>query len=137
MIVRENINFERGLEPKESMNIGNPWTRVKKGSIIECIKSAIVEELTKGEYLILIDPEQYQNKQGNYYTFSEGNVAILRGVHLSPSEEVLACSLIPFDDISLIPDEESLKKGKLTIYSSISARERISSWKEYFKVIKL
>jgi hypothetical protein len=137
MIVRESINFERGLDPKESMNIGNPWTKLKKGSIIECIKPAIVEELTKGEYLILIDPEEYKNKQGNYYIFSQGNVAILRGVHLSSTEEVLACSLIPFDDISYIPDEESLKKGKLTIYSSISARERISSWKEYFKIIKL
>ena len=30
MIVKENINFERGLDPKEAMGIGTTWSKIRK-----------------------------------------------------------------------------------------------------------
>jgi hypothetical protein len=139
MIVRENINFERGIDPKEAMSIGNLWVRMKLGNIIECIKPLSVEKTGEKEYLAF---QILNNKQGNYYTFEEYQAAVVKKAHFFEDRGVLEMWIIPADDLksalNLRNNIISIEKSnKLSIFSSIYGKEKIETWKEYFKIIQI
>ena len=77
-IVRENIEFQRGLDPKQSMDIGfiHKWINLKKGDLFKIKRdfttgsdnrlddSKRYNTFQKGDYLIINDPGQ-QYEDGN------------------------------------------------------------------------
>jgi len=83
-IVRENINFERGLDPKQSMNIGylHKWINLKKNDIFRIKRDFTTgsdnrlddtkhyNTFKKGDYLIINDPgQQYEDGNIGFTTF--------------------------------------------------------------------
>jgi hypothetical protein len=129
MIVRENINFERGIDPKISMDIGNKWTRIKVGDVIECVKRTIVR--AKRRNLDYISFEEYSNEiflRGQDYAFDPGNIAIIQSVEKNEGNIIL--SVIPFES-----KEDTLGIKDLAYYISIRGNAPMEKWAEFFKVI--
>ena len=83
-IVRENINFERGLDPKQSMDIGflHKWINLKKGDLFKIKRDFTTgsdnrlddtkhyNTFLKGDYLIINDPgQQYEDNNIGFTAF--------------------------------------------------------------------
>jgi hypothetical protein len=83
-IVRENIEFQRGLDPKQSMNIGflHKWINLKKGDLFKIKRDFSTGSdnrlddtkhyniFQKGDYLIINDPgQQYEDDNIGFTAF--------------------------------------------------------------------
>ena len=133
MIVRESINFERGIDPKRSMEIGlSKWVDIKPGDMLECIKRLVVEG-GKMEYLFFADPSK-RKMTGNDYTFDLGNVAIVK---LKRSSDPLNLSIIPFDNFDEAKEyhQKDMRQYTGTLFSTIEGKAPILTWSKYFRIV--
>ena len=134
MIVRESINFERGVEPKVSMGIGNKWARIKKGDIIECIRRVLVkyDRESQLDYLAFMPPDKIDNDPRDYY-FDIGNVAIADEIREENGS--LKMVLIPMDDEKgALEIQKRITGLSRVLYARIPGDASIETWAKYFKV---
>ena len=70
-IVKEHINFERGLDPKDAMNIGQNavWKNLKAGDILRIKKTlaGLGEDGIKGVMNKITSIEGYYNENNKVY----------------------------------------------------------------------
>jgi hypothetical protein len=131
--LEESVNFERGIEPKVSMDIGNKWTRIKPGDIIECIKEVIVEGRGSGEFLTFRDyiPGAYLG--GSDYYFIPGNFGVIKNV-VDLQEVGLRINLLPYETREEA-ERVDIKKSTIALYSATKGTAPIDVWAKYFKVL--
>jgi hypothetical protein len=128
MIVRERLDFERGIDPKISMDIGNKWVRIKSGDIIECIKRTIIREKDDQDFITF---EEYFDEiyfGDRDYTFDVGNVAVIKSVE--GDEKNLSIKMVGF-----MTKEEALESRNLALYPVTKGSAPIETWAQFFKVI--
>lgn len=123
MIVRESIKFERGIDPKKSMNIGNPWIKIKPGDWIECIKRLIVED----ETIVFTSPNS-KILDGDSWIFDVGNAARVKMLESKKEGTELFLRLIPMKGIT------DLKY--LGMFNNIEGFANIDTWAKYFKIVR-
>jgi hypothetical protein len=136
--LEESVHFERGSDPKVSMDIGNKWTRIKPGDIIECIRKNVVRERNNQDIFTFEDyiftPETYLGDK-DYY-FDLGNVAFIKQIVDFEDKSGLRISIIPFSSEEEV--RESIKRTDLlskSLYSTVKGTAPISTWAKYFKVL--
>jgi hypothetical protein len=128
--LQESVNFERGIEPKVSMDIGNKWTRIQIGDIIECTKEVIVEGKNNQEYLTFRDYAPGAYLGDNDYYFIPGNVGVVRNV-VDLQEVGLRITIIPAETKE---EAEGIKPTSI-LYSTTKGTAPIETWAKYFKVL--
>ena len=131
--LQESINFERGQDPKQSMDIGNKWTRLKVGDIIECIKEVIVEGRDSGEFLIFKDyiPGSGQYLGDRDYYFIPGNLGLVKTI-VDLQEHGLRITIIPGETLKEL---EGIDLNKSYLLSTTKGTAPIETWAKYFKVL--
>jgi hypothetical protein len=127
--LEESINFERGIDPKVSMDIGNKWTRIKVGDIIECSRPTIIRESNNMEFLEFEDYTEGEYLGDRDYVFEIGNVAYIKTI-VDFGVEGLRISIIPFET-----EKEARELKNLALYSAIKGTAPISKWAKFFKVL--
>ena len=136
--LEESVNFERGTDPKVSMDIGNKWTRVRPGNFIECIRTIIVEDKFNQDFLTFKDYIYGQYMGDRDYYFEPGNVAAIKQIVDFKEKAGLRITIIPFTSEKEAresikkTDAESLSK---VLYSTVKGTASISVWGKYFKVL--
>ena len=130
MIVRESINFERGQDPKISMDIGNKWTRIKPGDTIECIREVMVEWKDAGEFLVFKDyvPGAYLGDR-DYY-FIPGNAGVIKNI-VDLQEAGLRIAIIAVEKKE---DAVGIRHSS-PLHSTVKGTAPIEIWAKYFKVL--
>jgi hypothetical protein len=130
--------FIRGIDPKVSMDIGNKWTRVQPGDIIECIRTTIIEEKSNQDFLTFKDYIHGQYMGDRDYYFEPGNVAVIKQIVDLEEKAGFRITIIPFT--SEKEARESIKKTDVeslskVLYSTVKGTAPISIWGKYFKVL--
>jgi len=130
MIVRESLDFERGQDPKVSMDIGNKWTRLKVGDLIECIKEVIVDEENHQEYLTFREYTPGAYLGDSQYYFIPGNIGVVKNI-ADLQEEGLRITIIPAET----REEAKGITPNSRIFSTTKGTAPIETWAKYFKVL--
>ncbi len=133
MIVREHLDFERGQDPKISMDIGNKWTHIKVGDIIECTKEVIVERRDSGEFLTFKDYISGAYLGDRDYYFSPGNMGLIKTI-VDLQEAGLRITIIPAETIEEL-EGINLNKPSSSLFYTTKGTAPISIWAKYFKVL--
>lgn len=137
--LEESVHFERGVEPKVSMDIGNKWTRIKPGDVIKCIRKTVVEEKNNLDFLTFKDYVDGQYLGDRDYYFDPDNVAVIKYVVDLGENAGLRITIIPFSsekearDIKI--DSQSLEYLSKTLYATVKGTAPIDTWAKYFKVL--
>jgi len=128
--LEESLNFERGQDPKVSMDIGNKWARIKVGDIIECIKEVIVEGGGSQEFLTFKEYVQDAYLGDSDYYFIPGNAGVVKNVVNLP-DVGLRISIIPVQD-----KEEAKGINPLSpLFSPTKGTAPIDTWAKFFRVV--
>jgi DNA-directed RNA polymerase subunit H (RpoH/RPB5) len=130
--VQETQNFERGQDPKISMDIGNKWTRIKVGDMIECIRRTVVEEKSNQDFLTFKDYINGQYLGDSDYSFDPGNIGVIKTI-VDLQEVGLRITIIPFETKK---EAISININKFSsLYSPVKGTAPIDTWSKYFKVL--
>jgi hypothetical protein len=129
MIIKESLNFERGQDPKISMDIGNKWARIKVGDIIQCIRETDVEVKDSGEFITFKDPVSETYLENRDYYIEIGNLGYIKTI--ANLQEYFRITIIPGKTIE---DFEGIGPFS-NLFSTIKGTTTIDIWAKYFKVL--
>ena len=138
MIVRESLNFERGLDPKKSMDIGmTGFDQIKRGDVLQCIKTCWIKQYNLNFY-------QGRNPAWRTDDGSEGSefeVGMYGVIDNTPDKwkDKLILDVIPFEGAKDAKEvSDSLKKSPNygMLLSKVIGVANPNTWKKHFKIVR-
>lgn len=139
MIVRESLNFERGIDPRKAMDIGMVgFDQIKRGDIVECIKVCWIRKGMLSFYPGTNPSWRTAEEDDEVIEFEKGTYGV---VHLTPDKwkDKLILDLIPFEGAKDAKEvSENLRKNPNygLILSKVIGVANINTWRRHFKVVR-
>jgi len=137
MIVRESLNFERGLDPKKSMDIGmTGFDQIKRGDIVVCIKRCWI----RGFYLNFYEGTNPSWRNDDSEP-SEYEVGMYGVVYTNPDDwkDRLILDIIPLEraeDALEISNSLNKDSNYGVLLSKVIGVAVPNTWKRHFKIVR-
>ena len=139
MIVRESLNFERGLDPKKSMDIGmTGFDQIQRGDVLECIKVCWIRKGMLSFYQGTNPSWRTAEEDDRVEEFPPGTYGV---IHLTPDKwkDKLILDIIPFEgarDAKEVSEKikESPNYGQML--SKVIGAANPNTWKRHFKIVR-
>jgi len=137
-IIREHIIFEKFTDesdPIKDMGIGNPFYRIKPGTILELTRDMLIKHQTSNyDTLLFEDPLKFSFRESNFYA---PMYSVVKNVYKKSNDSLKLQLIFMSYKLNIEPIRQQVLNSKAFNFDLTYGETDYETWEKYFEIIKL